>query len=179
MADLSQLVIPVLVDDEIVMRTYNIAGSGGSSTPEAMGFGYGTCSTAYATTAKTATLTDYTLKTNGIVAVKFVNNVNAGATLNINDEGAKPIYYRDVPIVAGIIDSGDIATFVYDGTNYILIAIDSSSWKADVVITGDENAVITVTNSTYGISHTVALDANGYGVYVCKAPGTYVFDVSE
>lgn len=179
MANLSQLTIPVLENGQIIMRTFNLTGSGGgSSSPEGMGFGYGESSTAYATTAKTATLTGYNLTANGIVSIRFANNVNAGATLNINDEGAKPIYYRNMAIVDNVIKGGDIVTFVYDGTNYNVIAINTD-WKASVKIKGDENATISVTNQTFNISDTVILDSDGNGVYVVKIPGTYVFDVVE
>ncbi len=92
-------------------------------TPQKLGFGYGTCTTAGATAAKVATLSSYTLTTNGMVSIKFANAVCANATLNVNSKGAKAIYYRGAAITDGIIKAGDIATFVYS-TNYHLIAID-------------------------------------------------------
>ena len=94
-------------------------------TPMALGFGYGTCTTAEATAAKVASLALYNLVKNGIVSVKFTYAVPANATLNINNRGAKNIFYRGAKITAGIISAGDIATFVYDGTQYQLIAVDS------------------------------------------------------
>ena len=81
-------------------------------------------------------------------------------------------------IVDNVIKGGDIVTFVYDGTNYNVIAINTD-WKASVKIKGDENATISVTNQTFNISDTVILDSDGNGVYVVKIPGTYVFDVVE
>lgn len=89
-----------------------------------LGSGYATCSTAEATVAKTATLSSYSLTTGGMVAVKFTNAVPANATLNINSKGAKNIFYRGAKIVANVIKAGDIATFIYDGTQYQLISID-------------------------------------------------------
>lgn len=147
-------------------------------SPQSLGIGYGTCSTAYATTAKVASLASYNLVKNGVVAVRFTNAVNAGATLNINSKGAKAIYYRNKAIVDGIIKSGDIATFVYDGSHYILLTVDKV-FRANVEIFGDEGVVVTVTNSAFSISDTVSLDSNGKGSYLCKAPGTYVFSVPE
>ena len=94
-------------------------------TPPKLGSGYGTCSTSSGT-ALTASLTDYTLVTGGIVTVKFTNAVPAGATLNINSKGAKSIYYRGAAITAGVIEAGDIATFVYS-SQYHLIAIDKAA----------------------------------------------------
>lgn len=89
-----------------------------------LGQGYGTCATAEATTAKVVTLSSYSLSTGGIVAVKFSNDVPASSTMNINSKGAKPIFYRGSAITAKIIKAGDVATFIYNGTNYILLAVD-------------------------------------------------------
>ncbi len=104
-----------------------ISSTGSSVSPQGLGFGYGTCSTAAATTAKTATLTGYNLVPNGYVSIKFTNAVPASATLNINSKGAKPIYYHGSAITAGVIGAGDLATFVYDGTNYHLVGLDSNN----------------------------------------------------
>ncbi len=94
-------------------------------TPMSLGFGYGTCSTAEATAAKAASLTSYALVKNGMVSVKFSYAVPANSTLNINSRGAKNIFYRGAKIAAGVINAGDIATFVYDGTQYQLISVDA------------------------------------------------------
>lgn len=87
-----------------------------------LGQGYGTCTTSVA--AATVTLDSYTQTLGGIVAVKFENNLPASATLAINGTTAKAVLHRGAALTAGIIKAGDIATFVYDGTNYILLAID-------------------------------------------------------
>jgi len=92
--------------------------------PRALGSGYGICETAEATTAKVATLASYTLRTGGIVSVRFAYNVPANSTLNINSRGAKPIYQRTWAIPADVIKTGDIATFVYDGSHYVLLGTD-------------------------------------------------------
>lgn len=92
--------------------------------PESLGGGYGTCSTAAATAAKTATLSGYYLVTGGTVSVKFTYAVPASATLNINGKGAKQIYYRGSAIAANIIQAGDTATFIYNGSQYHLLAVD-------------------------------------------------------
>lgn len=181
MPTLSKLVLPVLVaPGQIENIQYNLpsGGSGGAGSPEELGIGYAECTTAYATTAKTATLEDYTLTEGGIVAVKFINAVNANATLNINSEGAKPIYYRGVAIVNGIIKAGDTVTLIYDGTYYHVLGTDNP-WRAEVRIKSDPDAIVDVTNSTYGIADTIAMDSTGRGIYICKAPGTYVFSIEE
>lgn len=93
--------------------------------PEAFGIGYATCSTAGTTSAKVAVFSGYVLRKNGIIAVKFTYAVPANSTLNINRKGAKNIFYRGAKITAGVINAGDIATFVYDGVQYQLISVDA------------------------------------------------------
>jgi hypothetical protein len=99
-------------------------------TNASLGQGYATCSTAAATVAKTASLSSYSLTTGGVVAVKFTYAVPASATLNINSKGAKSIYYKGAAITANVIKAGDIATFIYNGSQYHLISIDR--WQSDI-----------------------------------------------
>lgn len=114
--------------------------SGTTYTPAKLGFGYATCSTAASTTAKTATLTNYELLTNGTVSVKFTYDVPANATLNINSKGAKYIYHRGSAIKANIIKAGDIATLIYNGTYYHLLTVDKDITTSS---TSGSNALIT------------------------------------
>ena len=106
-------------------------------SPQSLGIGYGICSTGATDTAKVATLAGYTLVANGIVSIKFTNSVPANSTLNINGRGAKPIFYRGAKIVAGVINAGDVATFIYDGTNYIYLGTDNALSKAGGKINGE------------------------------------------
>lgn len=78
--------------------------------------------------AFTAALAGYALTSGngGIVCVKFVNDVPASATLDINSTGAKAIYYNGSAIAAGTIQNGDRAFLAYDGTNYVLMGVDRS-----------------------------------------------------
>ena len=87
-----------------------------------VGGGIGTCSTAATTAAKTATLANYILLKNMPVSIFFQNGVNvAGATLNINSQGAKPIVVNGSAIQPGVIRPRTTVTFVYDGTNYNIV----------------------------------------------------------
>lgn len=108
-----------------------------SYNPQSLGFGYGICETAATTAAKIATLPEYTLVKNGIVSIKFTNSVPANSTLNINGKGVKPIFYRGAKIVAGVINAGDVATFIYDGTNYIYLGTDNALSRAGGKINGE------------------------------------------
>lgn len=131
-----------------------------------LGSGYATCSTAADTLAKTATLSNYTLATGGVVSVKFNNAVPANATLNIASKGAKNIYYKGAVITDGVIKAGDTATFVYS-TQYHLIAIDR--WQEDIeeirTLIGDapvseqiNNAIATIPQTDWSQNDETALD---------------------
>lgn len=108
-------------------------------TPQSLGSGYGTCSTAEATAAKVVTLSGYNLVTNGYVSVKFTNAVPANATMNINSKGAKNIWHRGANIKAYAIHAGDLATFIYDGTRYHLIGVDRDN-ALDIIYNYDNAA---------------------------------------
>lgn len=139
---------------------------------------YGECTTASATAAKVVTIADFKLETGAIVAVRFANPITGSATLNVSRKGAKSLIFRGYALQAGIINAGDIATFIYDGKNFKLISIDNP-WKARIELTGDEDALITVTNTTYKISEQIQLDSTGHATYVAKRPGTYTFTAPE
>ena len=115
--------------------TDKINGNAVTSKNAEEGFGIGTRSTAAATVAKVATLSDYALKIGGIVSVRFTYAVPANATLSINGNGAKAIYYQNSAITASKIKAGDTGTFIYDGTRYHLLSVDSAA--SHVVTWGD------------------------------------------
>ena len=102
-----------------------------SYTNEKSGQISGTCSTAEATTDKTVSNYSYELTMYGIVAIKFNNAVPANSTLNINYRGATPMYYRGKAITSNVIKAGDIATFMYNGSQYVLLSVDR--WHEDIV----------------------------------------------
>lgn len=139
-----------------------------------LGQGYATCSTAASTLAKTAALSSYALSTGGIVAVKFTYAVPASATLNINSKGAKNIFYRGSAITADVIKAGDTATFMYDGTQYQLLAIDRED-NDDVKVTNTLNttakAYVTGTTSATTNTGTQVFDT---GVYLDTTAGQLV-----
>jgi hypothetical protein len=121
MAKITKFVLPIKVGNTIQNQEFDVPGT---STPENLGFGYGTCSTAYITSAKTATITDFELTKNGIVSITFTNAVASNATLNVNSTGAKPLYHKGAALQNNIILAGDTVTFIYDGSHFNLIAID-------------------------------------------------------
>lgn len=122
-------------------------------TNAALGQGYCTCSTAAATTAKTASLSSYKLGTGGIVSVKFTNgNTASSPTLNINSTGAKSIYYRGAALTdTTMIAAGDTVTFIYS-SQYHIISID----KAGVGGTG-------ISIDKFTIKHTNSVNPDSVG----------------
>jgi hypothetical protein len=102
------------------------SGSGG-------GISYGTCTTAAATAAKVVTLSDATgweLKQGASIAVKFTYtntyeaDVNDPVQLNVNNSGAKNIYYGDSSNPTGTNPTAFgrancVNTYVYDGTYWV------------------------------------------------------------
>lgn len=85
------------------------------------GYGVGLCSSSTAT--MTVDMEGYVLKVGGIITIQFANGVPAGATLNMNGQGDIPIYCGGAPIQDGVISAGEIAMFVYDGAEYVLMSV--------------------------------------------------------
>ena len=97
-----------------------------------LGCGIGTCSTDSGT-ALIVSLTDYELVKNGHVAVTFEHDVPAGATLNINGKGAKPIIYKGAAIEADTIKADDTVMFCFDGTNYVVTSLGGGGGGTSVL----------------------------------------------
>lgn len=88
---------------------------------------YAECSTAEDTATKVATIctdsdttnTAFTLIKGVSVQVKFTNDNTAdNPTLNINNTGAKLIYYKGAAITASYLKANYTYTFVYNGTQW-------------------------------------------------------------
>lgn len=89
-----------------------------------VGMGYGICSTAAATAAKTASISNFILLTNMPVSVKFESAISVdSATLNINSTGAKPIFIQGAALQPGVVKAKDVVTLIYDGTNWNIVEI--------------------------------------------------------
>lgn len=110
-----------------------------------LGQGYGTCSTAEATAEKVVTLPDYDLSKGGIVAVKFTYGLCASATMRINGMLAKNIYIHGAAVTATTakeVLAGDIAYFIYDGTQYQFLGVDHSERKFSINYRASDNALV-------------------------------------
>lgn len=161
-------------EDSVQMFTYDgtywVAPKPKTYTNASLGQGYGTCSTVASTTAKVVSLSSYALTTGGIVSVKFSYVVPAGATMNINDKGAKSIYYRGAAITANIIGAGDTATFIYYGSKYHLLAVDR--WQEDITELQKLSSVITPDASNKSVAEGHNTTASGYASHAEGASTT-------
>ena len=93
---------------------------------------YGVCSTAATTAAKTVDCAGFTLITGAEITVKFTNtNSAAQPTLNVNNQGAKAIYYRGNYIPPTCLAKDRVYTFRYDGTNYELVGDINTDTNTD------------------------------------------------
>ena len=101
----------------------------GSTAP--LGFGYGECSTAGATAAKTVSMTNTVLTPGGIIAVNFVNAFTASSpTLSVNGSAAKPIKLYGNAMPMGKVHANTILVMNYDGTQFNVIGILSQTAAA-------------------------------------------------
>ena len=87
--------------------------------------------------------TNYSLVTGGVVSIIFARDVPAGASLNINGQGSKPILWRGEGLTGGVIKANDRCLFMYNSGSdrYYLLAIDR--WGMDI----DALAVVARTGS--------------------------------
>ena len=96
-----------------------------------LGFGYGVCSTAGATAAKTVSITNTVLTPGGIIAVLFQNAFTASSpTLSVNGSAAKPIKMFGSAMPMGKVHANTILVMNYDGTNFNVIDILSQTAAA-------------------------------------------------
>ena len=91
-----------------------------------LGFGYGVCSTAGATAAKTVSITNFVLTPGSDVHVLFQNAFTASSpTLSINGGTAKAIKLFGNAIPMGKVKANTILNMNYDGTQFNVTSIES------------------------------------------------------
>lgn len=114
-------------------------------TNATLGQGYGTCATEEATATKVVTLSNYVLTIGGFVAVKFTYGLCEGAAMNINSKGARKIFIDGAAVTAATVKrvlAGDIAYFIYDGTQYQFLGTDKAERKFDINYRASDNALV-------------------------------------
>lgn len=134
--------------------------------------GYGTCSTAAATAAKTASVTGLTALTTGAtIHIKFTyGNTKASPTLNVNSLGAKAIVKWGTTAAGADVNTswsdGAVVTFTYDGTSWVMNDhIDNTNtWRT-----------VQVNGTSIG-SNTLNLKS-GNNITVSRSSGTATFSI--
>ena len=113
---------------------------------------YGTCSTAATTAAKVVSCSSFALITGAEITVKFTTaNTAANPTLNVNNTGAKAIYYRGSAISKSYLAANRTYTFRYNGSQYDLVGD----------INTDTNTKVTQTLTTSDASYPLLLAPSG------------------
>jgi hypothetical protein len=156
-------------------------GTGGLAQAEAvlsaaakLGRGYGACSTAAATKAKTVTLSGFALITGAIVGVKFsYDNTAAAPTLNVNSTGAKSIYYKGEAAAAGLLKAGYVYLFQYNGAQYELlnpVAQSGGGFYPAIVVTAPTGSTVTATD---GETSLVGTEVSGKWTFQIPSYGVW------
>ena len=112
----------------ILNKIQPLATTGDMAT---LGFGYGVCTTAGATAAKTVSITNFVLTPSSVFAVLFQNAFTASdPTLSVNGSTAKSIklFGNAMPMVK--VHANTILVMVYDGTQFNVIGIQSQTAAA-------------------------------------------------
>ena len=112
----------------ILNKIQPLATTGDMAT---LGFGYGVCSTAGGTAAKTVSITNFVLTPSSVFAVLFQNAFTASSpTLAVNGGAAKPIKLFGNAMPMGKVHNNTILVMAYDGTNLNVIDILSQTAAA-------------------------------------------------
>ena len=112
----------------ILNKIQPLAQTGDMAT---LGYGYGDCSTAGATAAKTVSIPNTVLTPGGIIAVNFQNAFTASSpTLSVNGSAAKAIKLFGNAMPMGKVHANTILVMNYDGTQFNVIGILSQTAAA-------------------------------------------------
>ena len=102
---------------------------------------YTVCSTPAATQAKNCDCAGFNLVTGAEITVKFtMTNTANSPMLNVNNTGAKPIYYRGTEVASSILSANCTYTFRYNGFQYELVGeISETVTKAKIGLGNVDN----------------------------------------
>lgn len=107
-------------------------------------FGYYECSTNASTAEKEVEAYGYALPTTGgSIKIKMINaNTAINATLNINNTGAKPLYYAGERASANNSwEAGETIEVYYDGTNFMANSVAGGSGSGDGVLNAPKSYI--------------------------------------
>ena len=107
-------------------------------------------------TALTAGISNFELAAGVYINLK-VSTVDANATLNVSNTGAKPIYYNGVAINANTLSEDNIYTFIYTGINWEIVGDitgknimigTTAEWQAHSAYVAPEGALCIYTDAS-------------------------------
>lgn len=134
-------------------------------------FNYGTCSTIASTATKVVSCTGFTLTTGSEITVKFINgNAANDLMLNVNDTGAKPIYYREKAFSSDFyIAKNATYTFRYNGTQYDLVGDLSRTPTIDTALSATSTNPVQNKAVTEAITDIRNVTGNAFAVCTTNA----------
>ena len=146
---------------------------------------YGICTSSAATKAKTVAITGFGLITGSEIVVDFTNgNSDSGSTLNVNDTGAKNLYWNNALIPNNLIEANKLYPFRYNGIQWEAVSTIYSSkaglsntasvanaWKNNInvngmLINGTSNRINYGTCNTAGSTAAKVVNLSGFGLAI-------------
>jgi|GEM_PF-4534456 len=167
----SALAKATLLDDPVSLAIMGTAGdytvSQALARANNANRAYGICSTAASTAAKEVTVDNplWTRQVGAVVTVYHTYAVPANATLNVSTKGAGQIWIGNARITAGVIPAASLATYIWDGTYWRVVAVDRASMGKGIKMQVFPNA---------GTFTFTAPISGGYMVEVQGAGGAHV-----
>ena len=129
--------IKQIKDTNNELHDIGVKWSNVTEKPDAF-IGYGTCGTAASTSAKVVTMTDsdWHLEVGNIIGVKFTNSNSASnVTLNVNETGAKNIWYNNAKYTSSSSSicgyANRVTYYMYDGTYWVWMNMGSLDGNTD------------------------------------------------
>ena len=122
---------------------------------------YGTCGTLSTIAVKAVNLPGFVLTQGARVCVKFYNtNTADNPKLNVNNTGAKSIYYKGSLLSKDYLVINRVCEFIYNGTTYDLIGNIDTVYTAGAGLTINDTSIslesTTVVSGQYGPSEDVS-----------------------
>jgi len=103
----------------------------------------------------------YSLENNGsILVITFTNAVLANSTLNINNTGAKPIYYKNSPIEDNIINANNTVKIIYNNNIYEVIGFLEDDENVSYISSFTQGILPAIVSNNTEINSFDAVDTN-------------------
>lgn len=96
------------------------------------------------------------------ITINIRGNISLIKTLNVNGTGAKNVYYTGSSLTGGMIDRYNVYDFIYDGTYYRIIGIntDTNTHYTAKLVAGASDASKTNENAENGNVHINLIEDN-------------------